>query len=117
MFGNSGAFECHTCPGRNKPTDHSGKFCPAWWQQPWYDKDGKEYIREDCAFRLLPEILTVLGKTSTLAMSTAHEMNGRLDKAEKLCDKVSNEMNAIAKVMYLAIEAKEAENGRIGTDR
>ena len=103
MFG-SGAFDCKNCPKTNNPD--ASKFCPAWWEMPWQE-DGKEYIKQDCSYRMLPNILQVLGKTVTLSMSVNHEMNNRLDAAEKMCNSVTAKMEALAKAFYLAADAAE----------
>lgn len=103
MFG-SGAFDCKNCPKTNNP--EASKFCPAWWNMPWKD-DGKEFIKSDCSYRMLPNILQVLGQSITLTMSTNHEMNQRLDKTDAMCKNVSEKMEAMAKVFYLAAEYEE----------
>ena len=83
MFNKRGkAFECDKCPKNNNP--ELGNFCPAWWEQAWTEQ-GVEQIKKDCASRLLPNMMVVLGATSRLSMSTAQEMNKRLDIAEKMC--------------------------------
>jgi len=110
MFG-SGAFDCKNCPKTNR-TD-APRFCPAWWEMPW-TKDGKEFIKQDCSYRVLPNILQVLGQSISLSMSTSHEMNKRLDSAEEMCKTVSKEMHALAKVIYIAADAadkRRLENG------
>ena len=111
MF-SSGAFDCKNCPKTNR-TD-APKFCPAWWEMPW-TQDGKEFIKQDCSYRILPTMLHVLGKTATLSMSATHEMNNRLDAAETMCNTVSNKMEALAKVIYIAADAAEKRRLENGT--
>lgn len=110
MF-SSGAFDCKNCPKTNNVD--APKFCPAWWEIPWTD-NGKEFIKQDCSYRLLPNILSVMGKSVTLSMSTCHEMNNRLDAAENMCNSVTEKMAALAKVIYIAADVAEKrrlENG------
>ena len=103
MFSN-GAFDCKNCP---RTADANAKrFCPAWWEQPW-QIHGESVIKKDCSYRMLPDILRTLGETSVLTMSTNHEMNKRLDKAEKLCNVVSEQMQAVAKSIYVLVDMKE----------
>lgn len=105
MFNKRGkAFECDKCPKNNNP--ELGNFCPAWWEQAWTEQ-GVEQIKKDCAFRLLPNMMVVLGATSRLSMSTAQEMNKRLDIAEKMCQTVTSQMEGLAKAFYIAANRAE----------
>ena len=103
MFSN-GAFDCKNCPKTSNP--EASKFCPAWWAVPW-QKDGNEFIREDCSYRVLPQMLQVMGKAITLSMSVSHEMNNRLDAAEEMCKSVTDKMEALAKAIYIAVDYEE----------
>jgi hypothetical protein len=103
MF-NSGAFDCKNCPRTNNV--NASKFCPAWWEVPWQN-NGVETIKQDCSYRLLPNMLQVVGRAVTLSMSTTHEMNNRLDAAEEMCKSVTIKMEALAKAFYLAADAAE----------
>lgn len=111
MF-SSGAFDCKNCPKTNR-TD-APKFCPAWWEMPW-TQDGKEFIKQDCSYRMLPGILQTLGQSVTMSMSTSHEMNKRLDAADEMCKTVSNKMEALAKVIYIAADVAEKRRLENGT--
>lgn len=105
MFGKRGkAFECDKCPKNNNP--ELGNFCPAWWEQAWTEH-GQEVIKKDCAFRLLPNMMVVLGATSRLSMTTANEMNKRLDAVDDMCKRVEGKMEGLARAFYIAAQRAE----------
>lgn len=104
MFGR-GAFDCGRCPKTNNV--EASRFCPAWWEEPWYDAKGLEIIRKECSYKMLPEMMRSLGKTAQLSMSTAHEMNKRLDATESMCKDVGEKMAGLAKAFYIAANRAE----------
>ena len=104
MFG-KGAFDCARCPKTNDV--EAPRFCPAWWEEPWYDAKGTEIIRKECSYRMLPDMMRSLGKTAQLSMTTAHEMNRRLDATETMCKDVGEKMAGLAKAFYIAANRAE----------
>ena len=105
MFNKRGkAFECDKCPKNNNP--ELGNFCPAWWEQAWTEQ-GQEIIKKDCAFRLLPNMLVVLGATSRLSMTTANELTKRLDAVDEMCKRVEGKMEGLARAFYIAAQRAE----------
>lgn len=113
MFG-KGAFDCARCPKTNDV--EAPRFCPAWWEEPWYDAKGAEIIRKECSYKMLPEMMRSLGKTAQLSMTTAHEMNRRLDATESMCKDVGNKMAGLAKAFYIAANRAEylSNEGKAG---
>ena len=105
MF-NSGAFDCKDCPKTNDL--QAKRFCPAWWEEPWY-VNGVEEIRKACSYRMLPEILRTIGKTSVLSMQVNSKLNERMEVAEELCNNVSKEMHAVAKSMLTFVQFAESK--------
>lgn len=102
-----GAFECEKCPRSNDPA--AVRFCPAWWEEPWYDK-GKEVVRKDCSYRMLPLILRTIAETNALTLTTNHTMNAKLDKTEEMCNHVSEQMGAVAKALIAYVDMKTLEH-------
>ena len=98
------AFDCVNCPKKNQQEAVYG--CPAWWEQPWREGP-KEYIRKGCAFEMLPSMFEVLGATLQLSMSTAHEMNKRLDRTDNANVRLGAQMEGLAKAIYLAADAAQ----------
>jgi len=105
MFSN-GAFDCKKCP---KTRDqNASRFCPAWWEEPWY-KDGKEYIRKECSYVMLPDMLRKLGEAANLNIATAHRMNDVFESNVAMCKEVSGQMEAVAKSMMHFIAHSEKQ--------
>ena len=114
MFNKRGkAFECDKCPKNNNP--ELGNFCPAWWEQTWTEH-GQEIIKKDCAFRLLPNMMVVLGATSRLSMTTANEMTKRLDVVDEMCKRVEGKMEGLARAFYIAAQRAEYLSNKDSND-
>lgn len=105
MFSKRGkAFECDKCPKNNNP--ELGNFCPAWWEQAWTEQ-GKDVIKKDCAFKLLPNMMVVLGATARMSMNTSHALDAKLASTDRMCEKVSEKMEGLARAFYIAANRAE----------
>jgi len=105
MFGKRGkAFECDKCPKNNNP--ELGNHCPAWWEQSW-NESGKEVIKKDCAFKMLPNMMVVLGATARMSMQTSHALDAKLSATDKMCKDVGDKMEGLARAFYIAANRAE----------